>query len=367
MRLTIPWTGPEELDAVRRVLDSGHLTQGPVAREFEAHVAALVGVPHALATSSCTTALHLALVGLGVGPGDDVVIPDFTFPATANAVAQTGARVRVADIDPDTFALDAESLAAVITPATRVVIPVHAFGLCADMDPISAICRDHGVAVVEDAACALGSEYHGRPAGSLGDLACFSFHPRKIITTGEGGMITTTDGDVAERLRLLSTHGGRAGELFPHFEVPGFNYRMSDIQAAIGLVQLSRLGDILAARRRAAEQYSEVLSGIEGVRPPLEPAGYRHTYQSYVVMTDPGIDRDQTIRTLRQRGIECTLGTYSVSRQAAFQGTATGDGVTPVTSWLAYDQAITLPLFPQMTEEDVQMVAVTLRESLAWR
>jgi dTDP-4-amino-4,6-dideoxygalactose transaminase len=273
----------------------------------------------------------------------------------------------VADIHPETFAVDAESLAAVITPSTRVVIPVHPFGLCADMDPISAICRARGIAVLEDAACALGSGYHERLAGSLGDLACFSFHPRKIITTGEGGMITTADGDVAERLRLLSTHGGRPGELFPHFEVPGFNYRMSDIQAAIGVVQLGRLADILAGRRRAAAVYSEVLSAIEGVRPPVEPAGYRHTYQSYVVMTDPRIDRDQTIRAMRERGVECTLGTYSVSRQAAYQGRVMSGGEKPVASWEAYERSITLPLFPQMTVEDVRLVAVTLGESLAWR
>lgn len=365
MRLTVPSLGPEELDEVRLVMESGYLTQGPKAAEFEGLVAGFVGSRRALATSSCTTALHLSLVALGVGPGDEVVVPDFTFPATANVVVQLGAMPVVVDIDPTTFTLDPHELDRVVTDRTRAIMPVHAFGLCADMNAIMAFARSRGIPVVEDAARALGAEIDGQQAGRLGDLACFSFHPRKVITTGEGGMITTDDEALGDRLRLLSSHGGRRGELYLAFEEAGFNYRMSDVNAAIGVVQMGRLDWILDRRRSLAAHYEAALTSVAGVAAPVEPEGYRHTYQSYVVTLADGIDRDAVIRATREVGVETTLGTYAVHAQPFFQreyGYSSGD--LPC-SHHAFGQSLTIPLYPSMTEPDTAAVVDALAGAVA--
>ncbi|GMA90000.1 hypothetical protein GCM10025869_05290 [Homoserinibacter gongjuensis] len=270
MRLNVPLLGSEEAEAVADVLATGYLTQGAKAAEFERLVSELVGVPHGFATSSATTGLHLALVALGVGPGDEVVIPDFSFPATANVIVQQGATPVFCDIRLDDFGLDAAALDAAIGPRTKAIMPVHAFGLVADMGPIMEIARRRGVPVVEDAACALGAIYHGRQAGSLGDAGVFSFHPRKVITTAEGGMVTTSSDQLAERLRILRSHGAVRGEHYMSFVDAGFNYRLSDIHAAIGVVQMRKLDAILSGRRALADEYAERLAHIEGCgRPPL--------------------------------------------------------------------------------------------------
>lgn len=362
MRLNLPLTGSEELAQVASVLDSGYLTQGPKAAEFEHLVADFVGVRHAFATSSCTTALHLSLVALAVGPGNEVIVPDFTFPATANVVVQQGAVPVIVDVDLETFCIDPEALAAAITPRTKAIVVVHAFGLCADMDAINAVADRSGIPVVEDAACALGGTYHGRPAGSLARIGAFSFHPRKIITTGEGGMVTTDDDTLAESISVLRTHGGVRGELFLSFERAGFNYRLSDVNAAIGVAQMARLRELVRRRRVHAEMLTNLFEAVPGLRTPAEPEGVEHTYQSYVLLLDETVDRDAVIRETRQRGVETTLGTYSLTSQPFFQHLLPQDLAKNGSH--AYRQTLTVPLYPQLSPSDLHRIAETVAASV---
>jgi perosamine synthetase len=364
MRLTVPWLDDTEAEAVRAVLSTGYLTQGPVAAQFEQRIADYVGAERAIATSSCTTALHLALAGLGVGPGDEVIVPDFTFPATANVVVQCGAAPVLVDIDPQTFNAPPEAIERAITERTRAIMVVHAFGQCAQMDEIVRIGRQAGIPVIEDAACALGATVGGRQAGALADVACFSFHPRKVITTGEGGMITTNDQALADRMRLLSTHGGRRGEFFIEFDEAGYNYRLSDVNAAIGLAQMDKLDSILEQRRSLAAAYTASLSSVDGVQPPVTAEGCEHTFQSYVVMLDDGIDRDEVIRRMRAAGVETTLGTYALHREPYFTRTLGIDDASLPNAAQAYAQTLTLPLYPGMTSDDVACVVAALSDAV---
>ena len=355
--LASPWTGEEELDEVRAVLASGYLSQGPKVEEFEAQVAELTGSRYAFAASSCTTAMHLSLVVLGIGPGDEVLVPDFTFPATANVVVQQGAVPVLVDVEPGTYNVDPLDLARHLTPRTRAIMPVHLFGLSADLDPCLAFAREHGLAVIEDAACAIGATYKGRQCGSIGDVGCFSFHPRKVITTGEGGMVVTDRSDLAERLQLFRSHGGvRAGGRFT-FEEAGFNYRLSDVHAALGTAQMRRLPQILARRRTLAAQLTGRLAEIPGVNPPVEPPWAEHIFQAYVATLDDAVDRDAVVAGLRARGIESTIGTYALHTQPFF-GRAYGyrTGQLPCSAALTR-QSLALPLFPQMEAAQVDRVA----------
>lgn len=364
MRLNIPLTGAPEVDAVREVIESGYLTQGAKTAAFEDAVRGYTAARHAAAVSSATTGLHLALVALGVQPGDEVVIPGFSFPATANAVIQQGATPVFVDIDEATFNLDPALLDAAVTDRTRAIMPVHAFGLCADMDAINAVAARHELPVLEDAACALGGTYGGRHAGTLGTAGVYSFHPRKIITTAEGGMITTDDDELAKRIAVLRAHGAVRGELYMEFVEAGFNYRLSDVHAAIGLAQMTRIDDIVSGRRRAASELTSRVSGIEGVQVPTEPAGTAHTFQSYVVLLDDRIDRDEVIRRMRTRDIETTLGTYGMHLQPYFRERfGIPDEALPHTT-RAHHQALTLPLYPQLTEDDMDAIADALRLSI---
>ncbi len=365
IRLALPETDEDEIDEIRAVLASGYLTQGPKVAEFERQVADYVGVKHAFAMSSATTALHLSLVALGIGPGDEVLVPDFTFPATANVVIQQGATPVLVDIDLDTYTADLADLAARITPRSRAIMVVHTFGLAADMDPINALAARHGLAVIEDAACAIGTTYYGRQCGSLGALGCFSFHPRKVITTGEGGMITTDDDALAERIALLRSHGGVRREGRFTFEAAGFNYRLSDIQGAVGVAQMRKLDRLIADKRRLAAALTARLADLPGLTPPREPAWGGHIFQSYVALLDDGIDRDGVIAALRTAGIETTLGTYALHAQPVYQrllGCREGDRPR---SARAYRQTLTLPLFTRMTDEHLDRIAAALRSALA--
>ncbi|KRA29938.1 MULTISPECIES: DegT/DnrJ/EryC1/StrS family aminotransferase [unclassified Nocardioides] len=365
MRLNIPTLDDAELKAVGEVLATGMLTQGAQAARLEQLMCELTGASRAAAVSSATTGLHLALVALGVGPTDEVIMPAFSFPATANVVVQQGARPVFADIDPVTFNIRPDLIEAAVTSRTKAVMPVHAFGLCAEMDAINEVAGRHGLPVIEDAACAVGGTFRGRAAGSMGTAGVFSFHPRKVITTGEGGMITTSDEALADQLNLLRAHGARRGELFMEFVEAGFNYRLSDIHAAIGVVQMGKLLAIVAERQRLAAALSSRLVDIEGVTVPSAPSHVVPTFQSYVVRLDDLIDRDGVIRSLRELDIESTLGTYGMHLQPYFQKTMGDLAADLPNATQAHHQALTLPLYPGLADGDLDQIATALRAAVA--
>lgn len=363
LRLIVPEVGEDELREIATVFERGHLTQGPAVEAFESAIAGLVGARHGVATTSATTALHLALAALDVGPGDEVIVPDFTFPATSNVVIQTGASPVLVDIDLATFNTTAAAIAGAITSRTRAIMPVHAFGLTAPMREILDVAKGHGIPVIEDAACALAATRDGVAAGRFGLAGCFSFHPRKAITTGEGGMVVTDDDALAARLRVLRTHGGVRRDGRFRFDDVGFNYRLSDILAAVGIAQVRRLDGIIDARRRLARAYTERLGELDGVRTPGSDSG--HVYQSYVVLLDESVDRDAVIARLAEDMIETTLGTYAVHAQPAMiqrYGHTPGDLPN---SWRAYRSTLTLPLHGRMGITDVERVVTALAQALA--
>lgn len=364
MRLNVPLIDGDELAEIATVLSSGMLTQGARARELEDAVRTVVGTPHAAAVSSATTGLHLALVALGVGPGAEVVMPAFSFPATANVVVQQGATPVFVDIDTDTYNLDPRLLEEAITDRTAAVMPVHAFGLCAEMDAINEISGRYDLPVIEDAACALGGTHRGRGAGSLGTAGVFSFHPRKIVTTAEGGMVTTSSEDLAHRIDVLRAHGAIRGELFMEFVDAGFNYRLSDVHAAIGVAQMRKLDHILSERRRLAAALTERLAGIDGVTAPSAPAHVEHSYQSYVVSLADDIDRDGVIRSMRTHDIETTLGTYGMHLQPYFVGRYGDQAERLPQATRAHHQTLTLPLYPGLAETDLDVIASGLAASV---
>jgi dTDP-4-amino-4,6-dideoxygalactose transaminase len=378
--VTRPCLGPEEEAAVGEVLRSGWLTQGPRVAEFESRFAEYVGAEHAVAVSSCTTALHLALLACGVGPGDEVLCPGLSFIATANCIVHAGGRPVFVDVEPDTYNLDPKQIAPAITPRTRAILAVHQVGLPAALDPILAVAERHELPVVEDAACAVGSEYFGRRIGAPhGTLACFSFHPRKIMTTGEGGMITTAKADLAHRLRRLRQHAMSVSDaarhradqvLFESYDEVGYNYRMTDLQAAVGVVQLRHLDEYLARRRYLAARYSERLSRLGWLAPPVEPDGHKHNFQSYLVRLKPAapIGRDALMQALLEHGIATRRGIMAMHRERPYRDAPLihgphwprGDDRLPNTA-AAADETIILPLFHQMSEEDQDYIIECIR------
>ncbi|SHE68672.1 DegT/DnrJ/EryC1/StrS family aminotransferase [Streptoalloteichus hindustanus] len=361
-----PTVGEAELAAVASVFESGWLSgAGPTCRAFEERFAAVAGTGNALATSNCGTALHLALLTLGVKPGDEVVVGDYTFPATGHSVLWTGARPVFADIRPDIWSADPAAVEAAITPRTVGIVAVDVFGQPGDFDEYRAIADRHGLFLVEDAACSAGASYRGRPAGSLADAATFSFHGRKGITAGEGGALVSDDAELVAKARKLHTYGiepaiNREGsrELpVPSFDELGYNYRMSDVAAAIMLAQLDRLPSLLANRRRAAEGYAELLGDLELVGLPVELPDRVHPWQSYVVTLAPGLDRGEVALRLRERGVQCNFGTYASHLQPLYGTTAP----CPVSADL-FGRHLAIPMHANLTDDQVERVAKTLRE-----
>jgi dTDP-4-amino-4,6-dideoxygalactose transaminase len=366
-----PWLGAEEVAAVTEVLESGWVAQGPRVAAFEDAFARAQGAEHAVAVSSCTAALHLALVVAGVGPGDDVVVPSFSFVATTNAVTYVGARPVFADVDPVTGDVTAASVEAVLTGRTRAVVAVDQAGVPVDLDAIRAVTDPRGVVVVEDAACAAGSTYRGRPVGTRAEIAAWSFHPRKILTTGEGGMVTTARSDWAARARRLREHAMSVSAADRHASVlapaeeygeVGFNYRMTDLQAAVGIVQLGRLPEAVARRRELAAVYAKQLAEIPGLRPVTDPPYGTTNVQSYWVEVTDGfpMGRDGLLAHLAAADISARRGIMAAHRQPPYRDH--GGAPLPVTERLT-DRTLILPVFHRMSESEQARVVDALRSA----
>jgi perosamine synthetase len=375
-----PYFGEEERLAVQAPLETGWVVQGPHVKRFERLLAEYTGAPHALATSSCTTALHLAVAALGVGPGDEVVVPAFGWISAANVVEHLGGRPVFCDVDLTTFNASPAALESVVTDRTVGMIPVHLFGLCAELGPMLELARKRGLWVVEDAACTLGAYYHGAHAGTLGDAGCFSFHARKTITTGEGGMVTTPRDDVAELVRSLCDHGASRSDyqrhsdgtlLLSEYELVGYNFRLTDIQGALGCAQMERLPWILERRRALAARYDEALAGLDWLRTPATPDGYVHGYQAYVCLFAPEEAslanvgelhrlRNRLMTDLQERGISTRQGTHAAVLQNVY---ARKYGLRPEqfpNAYIADRLTLALPLYPQLTEAEQETVVDAL-------
>jgi dTDP-4-amino-4,6-dideoxygalactose transaminase len=365
-----PFIGAEEEKAVVEVLRSGWITQGPRVAEFEAKFSNYIGCGYSVAVSSCTTALHLALLAIGVGPGDEVICPSLSFIATANSIAYTGATPIFADVDLATYNLDPRRLKEVISPRTKAILVVHQVGLPAEMNELLAVAAKHGLAVIEDAACAIGSRYEGALVGRpLGVMACFSFHPRKILTTGEGGMITTNDEGIAEKLRRARQHAMSLSDVVRHsakrvvtetYDEVGFNFRMTDMQAAIGIAQLDRLEDLLARRRYLAARYTNALRSASWLQPPAVPDNCVHNFQSYMVrlIGDMAGRRDAIMHELLEKNISTRRAIMAIHREQPYRSERWDDSL-PNTN-LATDTGLILPLFHQMTDAEQDYIIESL-------
>lgn len=366
----IPWLGEEEAAAVSEAVLSGWVAQGPRVAAFENAFAERVGAEHGIAVSSCTTALHLSLVALGLGPGDEVVVPSLSFIATANAVRYVGAEPVFADVELTTGNLTPATVDAVRTPRTKAVLAVHQGGVPADVHALRAACADWDLRLVEDAACAIGSTVGGKPVGHGALLAAWSFHPRKLVTTGEGGMITTDDAEWAARLRRLREHGMNASAADRHasnkpvlesyLEV-GFNYRMTDVQAAIGLVQLGRLDAMIARRRELAARYDDLLHDVPGLTPVRDPEHGQSNFQSYWVLLDEDfpVGRDDLLAALAEAGVSARRGIMAAHLEPAYADHPSAP--LPVTERITR-RSLILPLFHTMTEAQQNRVVTALRE-----
>lgn len=372
-----------EIESVLGPLRSGWLVQGPKVREFEDAWSAFTGADHSIAVTSCTTGLHLSAVALGLGPGDEVIVPAFTWIATANVVEHQQARTVFCDIDLETFNIDVDAIEALITERTVGIIPVHLFGLAANMDAVNALAKKHGLWVVEDAACGFGATYKGRHVGTLGDTGAFSFHPRKAITTGEGGMITLQDAELAERIRQYRDHGAAMSDLQRHMgprpylladhPVAGYNQRMTDMQAALGVAQMQRAGAIVAERRRLAARYDEAFRDLDWLRTPIVSEDCEHGYQSYPCLFMPQDITSDTVKqvnqrrntwmeTLQQDGISTRPATHSVHMLSYYRDKyELGEGDYP-NALAANDCSISLPLFHGMTADEQDYVIDVVRK-----
>lgn len=363
----------DEIQSVLEPLRSGWLVQGPKVREFEEKWSSFTGAKHSIAVTSCTTGLHLSLAALGFGPGDEAIVPAFTWIATANVVEHLGGKVVFCDIDLNTFNIDVKDLERKITPRTKAILPVHLFGLAADMTPVMDLARKHGLWVVEDAACGFGTTYNGRHVGTLGDTGCFSFHPRKAITTGEGGMITTQSDSLAEKLRRLRDHGAAMTDLQRHLGArpylladhpdAGYNQRMTDLQAALGAAQMSRADAIIAERRRLASIYDQAFSDLDWLQTPAHLEGYGHGYQSYPCLYQPQTitphsvaeineRRNEWMDKLQQAGVSTRPATHAVHMLSFYREKY---GLSPEdfpNAYAANHCSISLPLFHGMTEAE---------------
>ena len=374
--IAMPVLEAAEAEAAHQAVLSGWVSQGPQVAAFEREFAAMVGATHACAVSNCTTALHLALLAAGVGPGDEVITASHSFIATANCIRYCGATPVFVDIDPATYNLDPQCVADAITEHTRAILAVHQMGMPCDLAALVALAARHDIVLIEDAACAAGSEVRingqwERIGKAHGAVTCFSFHPRKVITTGEGGMLTTSDPEFDRKFRLYRQHGmsvpdtvrhGSPQVIFEDYLFVGFNYRMTDIQAAIGRKQLERLQDIVSRRRALASRYTELLGNIEGLGLPAEPEWARSNWQSYCVRLPDRVDQRSVMQNLLDQGITTRRGIMCSHREAPYAGEKQRHELRA--SELAQDHSTLLPIYAQMTEGDQAHVADALRTEL---
>jgi perosamine synthetase len=365
--LAKPYFDLEELEEIRKVLDSGWVSQGPKVKEFEDKIASYLGVKYAIAVTNCTAALHLALLSCGIKKGDEVLVADFTFPATGHSVLYCGARPVFIDIKSNTYNIDTELIEEKITSKTKAIIPVHTFGQPAEMDKILEISKNHDLNVIEDAACALGAKYSGKYAGTIGNIGCFSFHARKGITTGEGGMAVTNDKNLAEKMRHLSVFGmtsawvrEKSNEfVVPEFTEAGYNYKMSDITAAVGVAQLRKLDKIIERKRELAKYWDEKLQEIEFIEEPYTDSDVKHVYQSYVSLVDKRIRRNKIIESLLKKDIQTQIGTYASHIQPVYNSADKCPN-----SFEIFNRAIALPMYFMLKEEDIDKVVEDLKKVL---
>lgn len=370
--ISLPVTGEEEWHAIKEPLMTGWLTSGPKVRAFEQAFAERHQVKYAVAVTSATTALHLALAALDIGPGDEVIVPAFTWVSTANVVLFQGATVVFADVDPKTFNIDPDDLKKRITPKTKAIMPVHLFGLCADMDRIREVAGD--IPLVEDGACAAGSAYKGVSAGALGTIGCFSFHPRKSVTTGEGGMATTNDDKLGEKLTMLRNHGASISEeqrhhgpqpyILPDFNMMGFNYRMTDLQGAVGIVQLGKLDTFIDERQKWANYYNEQLADIPWLSLPNYGSEYKHGWQSYVTLVDEAkspVSRNEMMKKLQDWGISTRPGTHAVHMLNYYKEKYGLEASDFPGAQLANDCSMAIPLHNRMSSDDFEYVVEKLK------
>ena len=365
--LTRPYFDSEEIEELREVLDSGWVSQGPKTKEFEDAVAKYVGTKYAIAVTNCTAALHLSLLAIGIKKGDEVLVADYTFPATGHVVLYCRAKPIFVDIDLKTYNINPELIDEKVSDKTKAVIPVHTFGQPAEMDAIMEVAEENNLKVIEDAACAFGAKYKDKYAGAIGNTACFSFHARKGITTGEGGMVVTDDEDLAEKIRNLSVFGvppawdrGKStGFIIRKFTEVGYNYKMSDITAAVGVAQLRKLDKMIERKRELAKYWNEKLQEMESIEPPYVNENVKHIYQSYAALVDKRINRNKLIEVLMKKGIQTQIGTYASHIQPVYNS----EDKCPNSSDI-FNRSLALPMYYMLKEEDIDMAAAHLKKAV---
>lgn len=362
-----PFFDSEELEEIQKVLESGWVSQGPKVKEFEKKVADYLGVKYAIAVVNCTSALHLSSLSLGIKQEDEILVADYTFPATGHSVLYCGAKPVFVDVDLRTYNINPELIEGKITERTKAIIPVHTFGQPAEMDRIKEISEKYNIKVIEDAACAFGAQYKGRYAGTIGDIGCFSFHARKGITTGEGGMVVTNNEDLAQRIRELSIFGMRkVGDVertdefvIPIFVNMGYNYKMSDIAAAIGVAQLKKLEKIIRRKIELAKYWDEKLQEIEDIEAPFVKENVKHIFQSYVALLNPNIKRNKIIQELMQKGVQTQIGTYASHIQPVYNSKEKCPNSLEV-----YNRSLALPMYYMLNEESIGIAARYIKTAL---
>lgn len=357
IKLSKPYITDQCISNVVEVLRSGNLVQGQFVNQLENDVKSYLGVKHAFAVSSGTAALHLALIALGIGPGDEVIVPAFTFPATANVVELVGATTVLVDINLDDFCIDTSKIEQAITPKTKAIMPVHEFGQAAKMDDIVQLAQKYNLNIVEDAACALGAEFGSKKVGTFGELGCFSLHPRKAITSGEGGIVVTDDDTFAEKIMIYRNHGIVYGNGKMDFIAAGFNYRLTDFQAALCLPQLFDIENIIQKRIEIAEKYSvSLINKKDKYKIPVIFEDRRMVYQSYHILVNPSIDRDLLITYLKQNGIEANYGAQALNTLSYFQNKYTYALEDCPNAVIANKQGLALPLSMYLTDYEIEKV-----------